>query len=82
MERTAVHWAIINNNVEIVSVLIEAKCDIEAADKFGMRPILMAAMKGSTKIAKMLIYAGCDLTVVNKVRGTFTNDVLINKLHI
>lgn len=67
MERSAIHWAIINNNAEIVSLLLEARCDIEAADKFGMRPILMAAMKGSTAIARMLIEAGCELNVVNKV---------------
>lgn len=31
--RSPIHWAIINNNTEIVALLIRAKCDIEASDK-------------------------------------------------
>jgi ankyrin repeat protein len=33
MERTPIHWAISHCNLEIVSLLIQAKCDIEATDK-------------------------------------------------
>lgn len=31
--RSPIHWAIINNNTEIVELLVNAKCDIEASDK-------------------------------------------------
>lgn len=33
MERTPIHWAISHGNLEIVALLIQAKCDIEATDK-------------------------------------------------
>lgn len=33
MERAPIHWAIIHKNADIVSLLIDAKCDIETADK-------------------------------------------------
>ena len=36
-----------------------------------MRPILMGAMVGNVDIVKMLINAGCDCRVANKVRCLF-----------
>ncbi|OTF76980.1 hypothetical protein BLA29_011206 [Euroglyphus maynei] len=68
--RSPIHWAIINNNTEIVALLIKAKCDIEVSDKFEMKPILMAAMVGNLEMVKMLIEAGCNCRVVNKKQQT------------
>jgi len=33
MERTPCHWAAMHGHLEILAMLIHAKCDIEASDK-------------------------------------------------
>ncbi|XP_052131718.1 myotrophin-like [Frankliniella occidentalis] len=50
-----------------MEMLIAAKCDIEANDKYGMRPLLMAAWHGHSDAAKMLINCGASVNAVNKV---------------
>lgn len=35
--RAPIHWAASRGNVEIINLLIEAKCDIEAVDKVTLK---------------------------------------------
>ncbi|XP_076179940.1 uncharacterized protein LOC143153061 isoform X6 [Ptiloglossa arizonensis] len=51
-------------------MLMQAKCDIEARDKFGMRPLHMAAWYGHRDAVKMLINAGANVSAVNKKQYT------------
>lgn len=51
-----------------MEMLINAKCDIEAQDKYGMRPILMAAWHGHKDAVEMLINCGASVMAVNKVK--------------
>ncbi|XP_049791659.1 ankyrin repeat and death domain-containing protein 1A-like isoform X4 [Schistocerca nitens] len=53
-----------------MEMLIAAKCDIEARDKYGMRPILMAAWHGHRDAVQMLINCGASLVAVNKKQYT------------
>lgn len=54
-----------------MEMLINAKCDIEAQDKYGMRPILMAAWHGHKDAVEMLINCGASVMAVNKVTMLF-----------
>lgn len=48
-------------------MLIAAKCDIEAQDRYGMRALLMAAWHGHRDAVEMLINCGASVLAVNKV---------------
>jgi ankyrin repeat protein len=57
-----------------MQLLIEARCDIEAKDKYGMSPILMAAWHGHKDAVQLLIKCGANALVVNKVSApSFTS---------
>ncbi|KAL1117602.1 hypothetical protein AAG570_003917 [Ranatra chinensis] len=47
-------------------MLIAAKCDIEAKDKYGMRPLLMAAWHGHRDAVRLLITCGANVHAVNR----------------
>ncbi|RWS28981.1 ankyrin repeat and death domain-containing protein 1A-like protein, partial [Leptotrombidium deliense] len=50
MERTACHWAAMYGHSEILAILIQAKCDIETTDKFGMTPLLVGCWYGHPEV--------------------------------
>ena len=61
-----IHTAVLYNNLEAVRQHIEAGTDIDVKEPFsGSTPLVSAATFGKTEIAKMLIDAGADLTIVN-----------------
>ncbi|XP_076456786.1 uncharacterized protein LOC143291073 [Babylonia areolata] len=51
---------------DVVRLLIEAKCDVNAKDSRGMTALHHAAMKGEQEILQMLIEAGCELNTQDK----------------
>lgn len=58
-----------------MQLLIEARCDIEAKDKYGMSPILMAAWHGHKDAVQLLIKCGANALVVNKVSTRFYSNL-------
>jgi len=58
---TLLHWAVKKNDAEAVKALLEMKPDLNAADKAGYTPLLIAAENGNEKIVSMLIKAGADV---------------------
>ncbi|KAK6515517.1 hypothetical protein TWF506_007850 [Arthrobotrys conoides] len=53
--RTAIHYAVDDENIEMVRVLLNAGVSIEVWDRRGMSPSYIAADNGHSKILEMLI---------------------------
>jgi uncharacterized protein len=58
---TALHWAVYNNNVELVQRLIAAGADVNARNDYGSSPMSEAGVIGSHDILKALLDAGADV---------------------
>ena len=59
---SALHLATTTGNDKIVSMLIEAGCDVNAQASDGFTPIHLAAQNGAVEAAKLLLKAKCDVT--------------------
>lgn len=57
---TALHWAIYQNNLELVHQLLRAGADVNAADQDGVTPLWIASYNGNPEAARMLLQAGAD----------------------
>ncbi|KAI1713129.1 ankyrin repeats (3 copies) domain-containing protein [Ditylenchus destructor] len=62
---TALHQAVIDDNLDIVRFLVEHKADINAQDNEGWTPLHAAVCCGSLPIARYLCEKGADLTLTN-----------------
>ncbi|GJM27699.1 MAG: hypothetical protein DHS20C17_03340 [Cyclobacteriaceae bacterium] len=66
-----IHAAVMSNNLEVVRQHIDAGTDINLKEPFsGSTPLISAATFGKTEIAKALIDAGADLTLINNDGST------------
>src|SRR5688572_13991203 len=71
---TALHWAVLNNDLEMVQMLVQAKADVNATSRFdAITPLYLAATNGNSAIIEVLIGAGAD---VNKASGTGTTPLM------
>ncbi|XP_048736719.1 ankyrin repeat and death domain-containing protein 1A-like isoform X1 [Ostrea edulis] len=66
LDRTALHWAAANGNIEVIAKLVEDGADLESKDKYGMRPALWAAWFGHLDAIKVLITGGATPLCTNK----------------
>jgi ankyrin repeat protein len=57
---TALHWAIYNNNLELVDRLLDAGADYMQPNRTGASPLYIAATLGSADIVARLLEAGAD----------------------
>ena len=55
---SALHWAVRSDDLELVSLLIHAKADVNAADPHGITPLALACANANVAIARVLIGAG------------------------
>lgn len=55
-----------NGNLDIIEKIVEAGADVEAQDKYGMRPVLWAAWFGHLEAMKFLINSGATPRCSNK----------------
>lgn len=58
---TALHWAVYNDDVEAVDMLLQAGADPRASNRYGVRPLPLAATNGSAAIIERLLAAGADV---------------------
>ena len=56
---TCVHYAVLNNNPVLTRTLLEAGADVDAADEYGLTPMMIAAYMGHVAIVEVLL----DFTV-------------------
>lgn len=52
------HLAVFENNIEQLKTLLQGGADVNAEDKYGQPPLLVAAKYGYTEIQNLLKQAG------------------------
>jgi uncharacterized protein len=57
---TALHWAVVWNNEEAVSLLLRAGADVKATNRYGATPLSEAVSSGSAAMVDALLKAGAD----------------------
>ena len=57
---TALHWAVVNNDLELAGMLLDAGADAGARTRYTMTPIHLAAENGNPAMIKRLLDAGAD----------------------
>jgi ankyrin repeat protein len=62
---TALHWAVYNDDVDLVDRLIRAKADVSGANDYGSTPMMQAATVADPVILKALLKAGADVESPN-----------------
>ncbi len=68
--RSAMHFAARENRVEVLTVLLDGKADINATDRTGKTPLTMAAENSAVDATKLLIARGADLNKRDQIGGT------------
>jgi uncharacterized protein len=62
---TALHWAVRADDVETTEMLIRARANVAAADRYGVTPLLLASLNANADIVEKLIRAGADPNSAN-----------------
>jgi ankyrin repeat protein len=57
---TALHWAVRGNDVGVAQQLLRAGADAKAANRYGVQPLMLAAVNGSAELIDLLLEAGAD----------------------
>ena len=65
-ERTGLHIAAINGNIQIAAILIRAKARLDPKDKLGNTPLHYAADRGHREIVKLLLDVGAPVDAENR----------------
>ena len=59
-DRTPLHWAACQGQIEVVKLLLGKRADMSVKDRYGTRPLHFAAKYGSQKIVALLLDQGAD----------------------
>jgi len=62
---TALHWAVYNDDADLVERLIKAGAKVKAANSFGATPMTEAAVAGNPAVIAKLLTAGADANSAN-----------------
>jgi ankyrin repeat protein len=57
---TALHWAVQHEDAAMTLMLVRAGADAQAPNRYGVRPLWMAAASGNAAVVKLLLDAGAD----------------------
>ena len=60
---TALHWAVMQNNLPQVSQLLQAGATVDAENSYGVRPLLLACEAGAGEIVERLLQSGAETSV-------------------
>ena len=65
-----------SKNPEVISLLLEAGADVNAADQVGMTALMLAALSGNPEIVSLLLKAGADVKAANNSGRTALMDAV------
>ncbi|MGA5540622.1 ankyrin repeat domain-containing protein [Mycobacterium sp. NPDC051198] len=65
--RTALHYAAVDDKIDVLRGLIREGADINARDDAGWTPLHFAADRGNLEVAEELLRAGADVNETNKL---------------
>ena len=57
---TALHWAVVRDDVETVELLLGAGADVDAANDYGVTPLSLACTNRSATVVRKLLRAGAN----------------------
>lgn len=64
--RTAMHYAAMNGNLQIIAILIKADAKLNPVDALGDTPLHLAADQNQTEAGKLLLDAGAEVDPQNR----------------
>lgn len=64
-ERPILHWAIYYNEEDLIGLFLDMEADINAEDKWGDTPLILAAEKNNLAIVTLLLDRGADVNAKN-----------------
>lgn len=62
---TSLHYAVRNDDAQLVDRLIRAGADVKAANRYGITPLYLASVNGNAAIIEKLLNAGADANAVS-----------------
>jgi ankyrin repeat protein len=63
---TALHYAVQQNDAELVARMLRAGADVNAANRYAVTPLKLAAINGDVRLLETLLDAGGDVNAVGK----------------
>lgn len=80
--RTILHWAALKGREQLVEFLLKfGECQVDEPDDTNLTPLLLAVLKGSLPICKMLIERGANINQCN-AKGQSAVKYAASKNHI
>lgn len=67
---TALAWAVYNNHIQVVELLIKLGADINLANDYGVTPLLLACENSNSAMVKMLLSVGADPNLATETGET------------
>ena len=67
---TALHWAVVRDDVEVVESLLRAGADVDAANDYGVTPLTLACTNRNAAVVEQLLGAGADPNATTEMGET------------
>nr|XP_037864808.1 ankyrin repeat domain-containing protein 30A-like [Chlorocebus sabaeus] len=77
--RTALHWACVNGHAEVVTFLVDRKCQLDVLDGENRTPLMKALQCQSEDCANILVDSGANLNIVDVYGNTALHYAVYNK---
>ncbi|KAL4831214.1 hypothetical protein H8958_008935, partial [Nasalis larvatus] len=78
-KRTALHWACVNGHAEVVTFLVERKCQLDVLDEENRTPLMKALQCQREDCANILVDSGAGLNIVDVYGNTALHYAVYNK---
>ncbi|MEZ6118427.1 MAG: ankyrin repeat domain-containing protein [Pirellulaceae bacterium] len=65
-DMTALHWAVYHDQAELARRILDAGANVNAQNRYGVSPIMIACQNGNEEIARALLKAGANANDVQR----------------
>ncbi|XP_070926203.1 ankyrin repeat domain-containing protein 30B-like isoform X5 [Macaca nemestrina] len=79
MRKTALHWACVNGHAEVVTFLVDRKCQLDVLDGENRTPLMKALQCQREDCANILVDSGAGLNIVDVYGNTALHYAVYNK---